>query len=479
MRGLLRTLGLGLALLIGRRSAPDQWQRPAGHWWGLLLPLVGLSILMDYHDAGTVASFSWHGLYADALLVLAVLAAAALLATAAGRPADTWSAASLLLSALLGVGLAGWVVAGAMGSASSATEGMQRTIWIVQGTLLILASWTLAGAMQPNWPPGSRWLVAAVAGALVWGPTASPSAPAYWYAEEAAATVEQTPRQPPFGAYRGDAEALMHAQAARVDQAVAALAPGRPGVIDAYVLAFGGDAGEDVFRNEVEYALELFARRFAAAGRTLGLLNHPDTTARFPIASRSTLRQALAGIARRMDREEDLLLLYLTAHGRKDHALELVFDPLPLNPLTPADLRAALDDAGIRWRVVIISACYSGGFIDALAEPGTLVISAARADRPSFGCGVDSEITYFGQALLVEALNREQRWPEAFALARAAVTAREQAEGFELSEPQISLGAEIAPRLARWSAALPPAPAVAFVPAAPVSACREDRERCR
>lgn len=479
MRGLLRTLGLGIALLLGRRIAPDRLERPAGHWWWLLLPLVALSILIDQRYAGTSASFYWDGLYADALLALAALAAAAFLARAAGRPARTWSVAALLLSALLGVALMGLVVDGVIGSTSWATARTDLMIWIVQGSLLMLACWTLAGSLEPRWPPGSRWIVAAVAGVLVWGPTASPIAPGYWYAEEPAAALVYAPGEPGGRAYRGSAEALMHAQAARVALAVAALEPGTPGVVDTFFLAFGGDAGEDVFRNEVEYALELFGRRFDAAGRTLGLLNHPDTTARFPIASRSTLRQALAGIASRMDREEDLLLLFLTSHGREDHALDLIFDPLPLDPLAPEDLRAALDDAGIRWRVVIASACYSGGFVDALAEPGTLVISAARGDRPSFGCGVDSSITYFGQALLVEALNREQRWPEAFALARDAVTAREQAEDFEPSEPQISLGSAIAPRLARWSAALPPAPAVAFVPAVPVTACLDGAERCR
>lgn len=478
MRGLIRTIWLGLGLLAGRRVTPGLLERPSGHWWWLLLVLVAVSIVIDHGYTSAPARFYWDGLYADAAVSLAVLAAAAWLARAAGRPARAWSVAALLLASVLAVSAAGFAVNLAISGQPWVSAPSYLTIWVVQGLLVVLACWTLAGSLEDRWPPGSRLLVAALAGVLAWAPTASPIAPGYWYPDEPDLDSMLEQAAPSPRAWTGSAETLMHGQATRVEQAVAALQPGVPGVVDTFFVAVGGDAGEDVFRNEVEYALALFAGRFDAAGRTLGLLNHPETTERFPIASRSTLRQALAGIAARMNREEDLLVLFLSSHGREDSALDLVFEPLPLDPLAPAELRAALDDAGIRWRVVIASACYSGGFVEALAEPGTLVISAARRDRPSFGCGVDSDITYFGQALLVEALNRERRWPQAFELAKAAVTAREQAEDFEPSEPQISLGAAIAPRLERWSAALPEAPVVHFVPVMPASACMQAGERC-
>src|SRR3546814_1766943 len=92
-----------------------------------------------------------------------------------------------------------------------------------------------------------------------------------------------------------------------------------------------------------------------------------------------------------MDRDEDLLLLYLTMHGTEDHELAVTFPPLLEEWITPPQLRAALDDAGIRNRVVVISACFSGGFIPDLRDARTLVITAARADRASFGCGSRSE----------------------------------------------------------------------------------------
>ena len=108
----------------------------------------------------------------------------------------------------------------------------------------------------------------------------------------------------------------------------------------------------------------------------------------------------------------------------------------------------------------------------------SLVITAARADRPSFGCGTDAELTYFGRALLVEALNQTRSLPAAFELAREAVAQREKDDGFEPSEPQMAMGALIAPRLQAWNSQLPPAMQVAFVPAVPKEACGQTKDPC-
>src|SRR5690606_15240010 len=161
--------------------------------------------------------------------------------------------------------------------------------------------------------------------------------------------------------------------------------------------------------------------RYGNGGRTLLLVNDPDSATDTPIASLTALRAALAGVAERMDPDEDVLLLFLTTHGSSDHELLVQLGELPLDQVTPASLAEALDESGIRWRIVVVSACYSGGFIEALADPYTLVLTASRPDRTSFGCGVSSEITWFGQALFAEALNAERDPVKAFALAREAI----------------------------------------------------------
>ena len=57
--------------------------------------------------------------------------------------------------------------------------------------------------------------------------------------------------------------------------------------------------------------------------------------------------------------------------------LEVSLPPLELAPLTAPALRSLLDDAGIKWRIIVVSACYSGGFVDALQDDNTLIVTAA------------------------------------------------------------------------------------------------------
>ena len=200
-------------------------------------------------------------------------------------------------------------------------------------------------------------------------------------------------------------EDLMYAQPDLIDASLKRLRAQTPGTTDLNALGFAGDGDENVFRNEVDFLPKLLAQRFDAQGRTLQLINSPDTFKNTPLATRTNLYEALSGIAATMDVNEDILLLFLTSHGSHDHQLYVAMGAMPLDQLTPADIRDALDAAHIRWRVIVISACYSGGFIPALREAHTMIITAARSDRTSFGCGSDSQITWFSKAFLVDALN--------------------------------------------------------------------------
>ena len=77
-----------------------------------------------------------------------------------------------------------------------------------------------------------------------------------------------------------------------------------------------------------------------------------------------------------------------------------------LQDLTADDLASALQESGIKWRTIVISACHAGSFIDALRNPDTIVITAAEADKASFGCSDDRNLTYFGEAFYRDALPR-------------------------------------------------------------------------
>lgn len=258
-------------------------------------------------------------------------------------------------------------------------------------------------------------------------------------------------------------EALDHRDHRLLEQAIAALPAQRPGTIDLYALGFAGDGTEDVFRNEVAYFPQLARQRLQARG-VLTLVNHLDSVQPkpHPLATYENLQQALRGIASRMDADEDILLLYLTMHGTPEHELAVYFPPFVEDALIPEDLRELLDDAGIRNRVLVISACYSGGFIRELRGPDTLLITASRADRTSFGCGSESSVTWFGRAWMVEGLNRTPGFTEAYAYATRRVREWERAERIEASYPQMSEGRRIRKRLHQWRTQTPWGEPVAY-----------------
>jgi hypothetical protein len=150
-----------------------------------------------------------------------------------------------------------------------------------------------------------------------------------------------------------------------------------------------------------------------------------------------------------MDPAEDVLVLLLTSHGSREDGISIRTGLLPIgSDLPPGDLRAALDDSGIKWRIVIVSACYAGVFVEPLKSDTTLVITAADADHTSFGCADDRDLTYFGEAFLRDALPRAPSLEAAFRSAREDIAGREKAEKLTPSHPQFFVGEAMARKLA-------------------------------
>ncbi len=181
----------------------------------------------------------------------------------------------------------------------------------------------------------------------------------------------------------------------------------------------------------------------------LHLLNHAGTALTHPWATPLNLQRAIDALAARMDRDNDVLVVYLTSHGARDFKLAASHWPLEVPPLSPSELRAALDKAGIRNRVIAVSACYSGGWVDVLAGDTTLVMTAADATHTSYGCGQLSELTFFGRAMFDEQLRKTHSFERAFARAVPIIEQREIDAGKDdgFSNPQIRVGAGIGPVL--------------------------------
>jgi hypothetical protein len=262
-------------------------------------------------------------------------------------------------------------------------------------------------------------------------------------------------------------EQVIYSQPNMVRQAVSKLSPRVPDKTNLYLVTFAGDAGEDVFRNEAEYATQLFTQRFGPTAHALVLENNPATLQSHPLASWSNLEATLDQLAAVMKPDQDILVLYMTSHGDEDHNLLVDMDPLPLDQIGAPDLAGILKKRQFRWKVVVVNACYSGGFVPELRGAGTLVLTAARTDRSSFGCGSDSDITYFGKAWLVDALNKTDDFVDAFQLAKRDISNWEQQDKLTPSEPQMDVGAGIAQQLAAWRKEVTPGPPVPFVPPPP------------
>jgi Peptidase C13 family len=249
-------------------------------------------------------------------------------------------------------------------------------------------------------------------------------------------------------------EELFHAQDGLLDARLAELQPQRPGVTDLYFVGFAPNGTQDVFGKELQTVSRLMQERFDAAGRSLLLGNDPATLGNWPIASATNLRAALERVGEIMDTDEDVLFLYLTTHGSEDGELSVELPPLQFSQIRPAALSRMLRDSGIKWKVLVISACFSGGFIEPLKDENTLIITATDANNQSFGCANGEDFTWYGKAYFDEALRRTRSFTEAFELARQTVAQRERAQKFTASNPQMYVGAAIKDKLAELEAKL-------------------------
>jgi hypothetical protein len=206
------------------------------------------------------------------------------------------------------------------------------------------------------------------------------------------------------------------------------------------VVSFGLFGDQGVFRREATGAAQVVAGRFGS-----GPVNVQYNSKKGGGATIEALAMSLQVAANGMDAENDVLFLILTSHGSRD-GLAVKAGRL-MQTLTPSNLADILARTSVRHKVVVISACYSGVFIPRLANPDVLVITAADADHPSFGCQDKAKWTYFGDAFFNVALRQARSLKEAFVVARALVRKRELREHFEPSNPLMAGGANVQPLL--------------------------------
>jgi peptidase C13-like protein len=206
------------------------------------------------------------------------------------------------------------------------------------------------------------------------------------------------------------------------------------------VVSFGLFGDQSVFQSEATGAAKIIADRFGH-----GPVDVQYNSKKGGKATIETLATSLQTAAKGMNAENDILFLILTTHGSP--AGLAVKAGQVTQMLTPPNLADMLARTGVRHKAVVISACYSGIFIPPLASPDALIITAADADHPSFGCQDKAKWTYFGEAFFNVALRKAKSVNDAFAVARALVLKRELRERFEPSNPQMAGGENVQPLL--------------------------------
>lgn len=235
-------------------------------------------------------------------------------------------------------------------------------------------------------------------------------------------------------------EEVYYNQYQLLNNALNSIEPGVEGVTDLFFIGFGADSSQDVFMKEINNVQQVMSHNFGTTGRSVALINNLKTIDITPLASSTNLRIALNHLGSKINPEEDIVLLYLTSHGSYDHELAVNMWPLELNDIGPEVLSAYLDDAGIKWRIILVSACYSGGFIETLKNETSLILTATAADSASFGCSSENEFTYFGEALFKNVEGRSYQFIDGFNQAIERIKQREKSENLTPSNSQLSVG---------------------------------------
>ncbi|HVY83803.1 MAG TPA: C13 family peptidase [Caulobacterales bacterium] len=259
----------------------------------------------------------------------------------------------------------------------------------------------------------------------------------------------------PFGGQFGSMEIALPPreaahQAELMGNALSGLAPQRPGQLDVYLLvaSFWNDP---VFESEATKAAEILQNHLGAQGRTIILsagVGGPNR--QYPAATPDNVQAALGRIGSLIDPDEDLVAVFFTSHGAHDGSIAMLERGRMQGALRPANLRDSFMQAGIRNRLVIVSACFSGAFIAPLADEQTIVLTAASPDRTSFGCQPENEWTFFGDAYFNHALRGGAAIIPAFDQAKTLIEQWEREQNLSPpSNPQRFVGPRAAAMLAR------------------------------
>jgi hypothetical protein len=432
--GLLRNLSSGFSLLLLRRLPPESFVRSFDQLLVLLLLNLVVWVGLDTLHAETGAQLLPDGLYGWACYLLIGLFGCTLVARAQDREADTRGLLIPLLAVSPYVMVLFWM------SADTAPVAGRPLLGLLVGLLyLAVLSVRILRAAYGFVRTRAALVAILLIIAAPWVLATVDLDTRLWVSDDSQQAQDSDDS--------AETEPLLYDQPARIAAAVERVIPEEQGTPGVYFLGFAGDGDQAIFKREALFAQSVFTDHFGSGDRSVELINDVEDRDSYPLATVSGLQQALKLLASRMDVEQDVLVLTLTSHGSRE-GIAVTNGSLPLLQLGPADLRQALDDSGIKWRVLVVSACYSGVFLEPLKTDTTMIVTASDAEHSSFGCADDRDLTYFGEAFLKDSVPGTATLEEAFKRAAGLIQQREAAEHLAHSNPQFYAGPGIRQKLA-------------------------------
>ena len=222
----------------------------------------------------------------------------------------------------------------------------------------------------------------------------------------------------------------------------AATAAGPPRVVFA---GFALNSLSKAFHSDVLLAEK--AVRVADPHAVVFRLSNPAAgdSADWPLATRENVAAVMREVGA-LARPQDKVVILFSSHGSRN-ALHINSSKREIGVITPAELGEWLGALRDKSTLLVISACYSGSFLEPLRSPTRIILTASARDRSSFGCQFNSHNTFFVEELWGQKALAELPLTEMIVRAREGVQRRETAMKVRPSMPQSDIG----PAVEAWA----------------------------
>ena len=327
--------GLKLALLL----PVTQRQFTVNHWQmvSVILLALALDVSGDWLDATPPTEFNFYGISYLLSLYLVNIASLYIISLIYRRPASYLDLLTVLYASYPLVFIVSYL------ASISIAESVNMTLtMIIIGLMLCWSLIILYRATRLIFNP--RWYLT-VTGLLLYSLANFsvylfiPEQP-LWYGDLSAAD----------SAYKKsvNTENTYYRQHELLQESLEFIAAGKPDVAEYFFIGFSPDSRQDVFLKESYQVRDSVDRLFDTGERSVLLVNHFTTYHEQPLATGHNLQLALKHFDQRMN-QDDILVLFLTAHGSKTYTLGVDFASMQLNDLSASELANMLDTTGIRW----------------------------------------------------------------------------------------------------------------------------------